>query len=527
MERAFILRSQEEGRRMRNEIKNCAIYCRKSSDEGLDMDFNTLDAQREACEAYITSQRSEGWKTVKTHYNDGGYSGGTMDRPALQNLLNDIKSGKVDIIVVYKIDRLTRSLMDFAKLVDVFDEYGVTFVSVTQSFNTTTSMGRLTLNVLLSFAQFEREVSAERIRDKIAASKQKGMWMGGNPPVGYEIKDRKLIINEDEAKTALHLFKRYKEIGCVSGLKKELDGNHILSRRRRTAKGNSVGGGRYSRGALYAILQNPIYIGKIRHKDKTYDGQHGAIIPEELWNDVQETLKKGRGAERGTAKPKQENLLKGLLFDCNGTRYSPVRAKKGEKKAYRYYISQNLLQFRDHPKGVMARLPAQELEQAIGKAVRKDFAYILDLDPSEDYRVIDHIKGNLPESDELVKSCVQKIIVGQEILTIEISPERLRDFLEEKLKLAIPPKPERPLHMLSVPFSTKRANKGAIIMSTDGGHDPLDLPPHQLRNLVRGIVWRDEHFDGMSIEDIAAREGLSKSGVRKIIMSSFETLMAI
>jgi site-specific DNA recombinase len=528
MERARILRIKEEGQRMKNEIKNCAIYCRKSSDEGLDMDFNTLDAQREACEAYITSQRSEGWKAVKTVYNDGGYSGGTMERPALQNLLNDIISGKVNIIVVYKIDRLTRSLMDFAKLVDVFDEYGVTFVSVTQSFNTTTSMGRLTLNVLLSFAQFEREVSAERIRDKIAASKQKGMWMGGNPPVGYEIKDRKLIVNEDEAKTALHLFERYKQIGCVSGLKRELDGNHILSRRRRTAKGNSVGGGRYSRGALYAILQNPIYIGKIRHKEKIYEGQHEAIIPEDLWNDVQEILKSGAGAERGTVKPKHENLLKGLLFDCDGTRYSPIRAKKGETKAYRYYISQNLLQFRDHPKGVMARLPAHELEQTIGKAVRKDVADILDLDPSEDYRVIDHIKGNLPEGDELVKSCVQKITVGQEILTIEISPEHLRDFLEEKLKLAIPSKPERPLYILPAPFSITRANKGAIIMSTkNSDHDPLDLPPHQLRNLVRGIVWRDEHFDGMSIEDIATREGLSKSGVRKIIMGSFDTLMAL
>ena len=492
------------------------------------MDFNTLDAQREACEAYITSQKSEGWKTIKTHYNDGGYSGGTMDRPALQNLLNDIKNGKVNIIVVYKIDRLTRSLMDFAKLVEVFDERAVTFVSVTQSFNTTTSMGRLTLNVLLSFAQFEREVSAERIRDKIAASKQKGMWMGGNPPVGYDIKDRKLVVNKDEAKAALYLFERYKDTGCVSGLKKELDSNNVLSRRRRTAKGNSVGGRRYSRGALYAILQNPIYIGEIRHKDKTYKGQHEAIIPEDLWNEVQELLKNGGNATRGISKPQQTNLLKGILFDCEGTRYSPVRAKKGDKKAYRYYISQNLLQFRDHPKSVMARLPAHELEQTIGQAVRKNVPDILDLDPSEHYRVIDHIKGNLPEGDELVKACMQKIMVGQEVLSLEISPERLRSFLEEKLKLAIPSKIEQRPHIISVPFSTTRANKGSIIIRPQSGdHDPLDLPPHQLRNLVRGIVWRDEHFDEMSIEDIAAREGLSKSGVRKIIMGSFDTLMAL
>jgi site-specific DNA recombinase len=513
---------------MKNEVKNCAIYCRKSSDEGLDMDFNTLDAQREACEAYIASQRSEGWKAVKTHYSDGGYSGGTIERPALQNLLNDIKNGKVNIIVVYKIDRLTRSLMDFAKLVEVFDQYGVTFVSVTQSFNTTTSMGRLTLNVLLSFAQFEREVSAERIRDKIAASKQKGMWMGGNPPIGYEIKERKLVVNRDEAKSALHLFERYKNIGCVSGLIRELDSNDILSRKRRTAKGNSVGGARYSRGALYAILQNPIYIGKIRHKDKTYEGQHEAIIQKDLWNEVQELLKNGGSTIRGISKSQQTNLLKGILFDCDGTRYSPVRAKKGEKKAYRYYISQNLLQFRDHPKGIMARLPAHELEQTVGKAVHKNVSNILGLNPLEDCRVKDHIKDNLPEGDDLVTSCVQKIIVGQEVLTIEISPKCLQEFLEEKLKLAIPYKPDQSQHTLSVPFSTTRANKGAIIMSPKNSeHDPLDLPPHQLRNLVRGIVWRDEYFDEMSIEDIAAREGLSKSGVRKIIMGSFETLIAL
>ncbi len=255
---------------------------------------------------------------------------------------------------------------------------------------------------------------------------------------------------------------------------------------------------------------------------------HEAIIPEDLWEDVQNILQGGRGAERGTKKPGQSNLLKGLLFDCDGTPYSPVRAKKEEKKAYRYYISQNLLQFRDHPKGVMARLPAHELEQTSGKAIQKEVLTILDLDQTEDHRVIEHIKKHLPQGDELVKSCVQKITVGQEILTIDISRDRLRDFLEEKLNLAIPPSSGKSLHILSVAFSTTRANKGAIIMSPkNSDHDPLDLPPHQLRNLVRGIVWRDEHFEGMSIEHIAAREGLSKSGIRKIIMGSFDTLMVL
>jgi len=254
------------------------------------MDFNTLDAQREACEAYITSQRAEGWKAIKTQYNDGGYSGGNLDRPALQKLLADIKEGKVQTIVVYKIDRLTRSLMDFSKLVEIFDEYGVTFVSITQSFNTTTSMGRLTLNVLLSFAQFEREVSAERIRDKILASKKKGMWMGGNPPIGYEAIDKKLIVNKDHAKTATMIFKRYLALGCVAKLKKELDINGTVSNQRISKRGNVTGGRPYSRGALYSILQSPIYIGKIRHKDKSYDGQHEAIISQDLWDEVQDKL---------------------------------------------------------------------------------------------------------------------------------------------------------------------------------------------------------------------------------------------
>lgn len=279
---------------------------------------------------------------------------------------------------------------------------------------------------------------------------------------------------------------------------------------------------------MYAILQNPIYIGKIRHKGKTYEGQHDAIIPEDLWNEVQELLKNGGYATRGISKPQQTNLLKGILFDCDGTRYSPVRAKKGEKKAYRYYISQNLLQFRDHPKGVMARLPAHELEQTIGQAIQKEVFGILDLDPAEDHRTIEHIKEHLPDYGELVKACTRKITVGQEILNIDSSPELLRNFLEEKLKLAIPSKPDKPLYTISISFSTTRANKGAIIISPKNiDQDPLDLPPYQLRNLVRGIVWRDEHFDGMSIEDIAAREGLSKSGVRKIIMGSFDTLMAL
>ena len=263
--------------------KVCAIYTRKSTDERLDMEFNTLDAQREACEAYILSQRGEGWQVCAEEYDDGGFSGGNMDRPALARLLEDIRAGKVQIVVVYKIDRLTRSLMDFSKLVDIFDEHGVTFVSVTQSFNTTTSMGRLTLNVLLSFAQFEREVTSERIRDKVAASKRKGMWVGGKPPVGYRIENRRLVIKESEIEVAQLIFDRYLVLGNVRDLKLELDKKGVLSPVRQTLKGKTYGGSKFSRGALYAILKNPAYIGKVPHKCQTYDGLHDGIIDIDVW----------------------------------------------------------------------------------------------------------------------------------------------------------------------------------------------------------------------------------------------------
>ena len=252
----------------------CAIYTRKSSEEGLEQAFNSLDAQREACEAFILSQKHEGWTVLPTLYDDGGFSGGTMDRPALKLLLGDIGAGKVDVVVVYKIDRLTRSLFDFAKIVEAFDAKGVSFVSITQQFNTTTSMGRLTLNVLLSFAQFEREVAGERIRDKIAASKKKGMWMGGLPSLGYDVQNRKLVVNEEEARTVLHIFRRYVQLRSVRALRAELDAAGIRSKRRILADGTPFGGQKLSRGALYLMLQNRIYRGEITHKGNAYPGEH-------------------------------------------------------------------------------------------------------------------------------------------------------------------------------------------------------------------------------------------------------------
>src|ERR1700680_1576692 len=268
----------------------CAIYARKTSEEGLEQAFNSLDAQREACAAFILSQKHEGWTVLPTLYDDGGFSGGTMERPALKRLIADIEAGQIDVVVVYKVDRLTRALSDFAKLVDVFDRHGVSFVSITQQFNTTTSMGRLTLNVLLSFAQFEREVTGERIRDKIAASKKKGMQMGGVVPLGYDASERTLVINPAEAETVRCIFALYRELGCVRRVKEEADRVGLITKRSTTASGTERGGKLFSRGHIYNLLSNPIYTGQIAHKGELYPGQHPALIDAETWTAVRDQL---------------------------------------------------------------------------------------------------------------------------------------------------------------------------------------------------------------------------------------------
>jgi DNA invertase Pin-like site-specific DNA recombinase len=331
-----------DGTAGRKTVVRCAIYTRKSSEEGLEQDFNSLDAQREACEAYVASQRSEGWIASPKMYDDGGFSGGTMERPALKALLADIREGLVDTVVVYKVDRLTRSLGDFAKIVDVFDAAGASFVSVTQSFNTTTSMGRLTLNMLLSFAQFEREVTGERIRDKIAASKAKGMWMGGKPPLGYEVRDRKLEIVEGEAETVRHIFRRYAELGSVLDLRDELAAAGIQGK---TIAGREETEGpkrRLDRGALYHLLQNRLYRGEIAFKGKVYPGQHDAIVDEELWTAVADRLSNNRAIRRHRSTAASPSLLAGLIRDGEGIPLTPTHAvKKGRR--YRYYVSHDLI----------------------------------------------------------------------------------------------------------------------------------------------------------------------------------------
>lgn len=339
----------------------CAIYTRKSTDEGLDQDYNSLVAQRDACLAYIKSQTGEGWVATKDLYDDGGYSGGSMERPALQQLLTDIRNKTVDVVVVYKVDRLTRSLADFAKIVETLDDQGVSFVSVTQQFNTTSSMGRLTLNVLLSFAQFEREVTAERIRDKIAASKKKGMWMGGVVPLGYNVVERKLIVNASEAETVHTLFRLYRELGTVKRLKEEADRLGLRTKARKpnnSCHSGRRGGDPFTMGHLYKLLANRLYLGEMTHKGASYPGEHDAIIEPDLWDAVEDQLSRNALKRSRTAKTNGSNLLTGLLYDEEGNRISPHYCLK-QGRRYRYYVSRN-------PEARSEwRLPARTIETVV------------------------------------------------------------------------------------------------------------------------------------------------------------------
>jgi site-specific DNA recombinase len=341
-------------------MQRCAVYTRKSTEDGLEQEFNSLDAQYEACAAYALSQRHEGWSVVPDRYDDGGFSGGSMKRPGLKRLLADIAAGKVDIILVYKIDRLTRSLADFAKIVEVLDKAGASFVSITQSFNTTTSMGRLTLNMLLSFAQFEREVTGERIRDKIAASKRKGMWMGGSVPVGYRVEDRKLIVEESQATIVRHIMNRYLALGSVVELVDELERGGYATEVKTSAAGKTRGGVLYSRGMLYRVLTNPVYRGMISHKGQTYPGEHAPVVSEDLWDKVQAAMAERTQGHSRRMKAKDPSLLAGLLFDIEGRAMSPSHTLKG-KVRYRYYSTRSELV----DGGLAFRVSAYDVERLV------------------------------------------------------------------------------------------------------------------------------------------------------------------
>jgi site-specific DNA recombinase len=337
----------------------CAVYTRKSSEEGLEQEFNSLDAQREACEAYVASQKPEGWVLVPDRYDDGGISGATLERPALKRLLADIEAGRIDIVVVYKIDRLSRALMDFSKLVEVFDRNNVTFVSVTQSFNTTTSMGRLTLNILLSFAQFEREVIGERIRDKFAASRKKGMWMGGFVPLGYDVKDRKLVVNEAEANTVRTIFERFVKLGSATVLVRELRVEGVTGK-----QGKLV-----DKGYVYKLLNNRVYVGDAVHKGTAYPGEQQAIVDRALWDRVHGILRESPRERAAHTRAQTPALLKGLIFGPTGRAMTPAHARR-RGKLYRYYVSTDVLK-RDAEACTVRRIPAAEIESAVVDQLRR------------------------------------------------------------------------------------------------------------------------------------------------------------
>jgi DNA invertase Pin-like site-specific DNA recombinase len=420
-------------RRMR-----CAVYTRKSSEEGLDQEYNSIDAQRDAGHAYIASQRAEGWIPVADDYDDPAFSGGNMDRPGLKRLMADIEAGKIDVVVIYKIDRLTRSLADFSKMVEVFERHGVSFVSVTQQFNTTTSMGRLMLNILLSFAQFEREVTGERIRDKIAASKRKGMWMGGIPPLGYDVENRRLVPNPTEAKLVRQIFKRFVELGSGTLLFKELQLEGLKSKAWTTQDGRTREGKPIDKGLIYKLLNNRTYLGELRHKEQWYQGEHLPIVDVELWDQVHAILE-SNGRVRGNAtRAKVPYLLKGIVFGNDGRAMSPFHTTKKNGRRYRYYVPQRENKEHAGASG-LPRLPAAELESAVLDQLRvllrspallsEVLPRAIELDPGLDEAKVTVAMTRLDviwdqlfpaEQARIVKLLVEKVIVSPNDLEVRL-----------------------------------------------------------------------------------------------------------
>jgi site-specific DNA recombinase len=467
----------------------CAIYTRKSTEEGLEHDFNSLDAQREACAAFIQSQKHEGWTAVPTSYDDGGYSGGTMERPAMQRLLADIEASRIDVIVVYKVDRLTRALSDFAKLVEIFERRGVSFVSITQQFNTTTSMGRLTLNILLSFAQFERELIGERVRDKVAASKKKGMWMGGTVPLGYDARDRKLIVNEAEARTVVNIFRRYLRLKSVRSLQVELDAGGIRSKRRIRPDGTEYGNCRFSQGALYLLLQNRTYRGEATHKGNAYPGEHAAIVDPPLWDAVQALMAENRIQRTSGANTKAPSLLTGLLFDEAGERLTPTwTVKKGTR--YRYYVSTSLVKGDGRVGSTRRRIPAGNLESIVIERLRKflssqgELLTAVDLESLGSGQQVGLLQRGCQIAEELgqppdktkaiVTALVCRVDVAPDGVKINVSQGRLAALLSSDSDDWIRDQPIDPsdgLLTLEAPVQLKRVGREMKLIIDDAGED--------------------------------------------------------
>ncbi|WP_109354560.1 recombinase family protein [Sphingorhabdus sp. EL138] len=469
--------------------KRCAIYTRKSTEDGLEQNFNSLDAQREACAAYILSQASEGWESVVEQYDDGGWSGGNMERPALAQLLNDVKAGKIDVIVVYRVDRLTRALADFAKIVEILDENDASFVSVTQSFNTTTSMGRLTLNVLLSFAQFEREVTGELFRDKIAASKKKGMWMGGAVPHGFKVEDRKLLIQEGEAEEVRYIFKRYIELKSVPKLVDDLARRNFRTRRRVLSSGKILGGNHIRTGALTLMLHNPIYIGKIRHKGKIYNGEHEAIIEEELFERAQAVFKRNRRDKSLGKRTRNPSLLTGMITDLDGRPMSPSQANKGSK-CYRYY-STRLKPLED--KTSAWHLPAGELENTVVKAIARNLVTKLlerATDSSQDQKLL----AQYSKTTEALPS--MNMLERRKFLLTHKAKVRVNDDVV-KISLRLADRQE----VVMISAKAKLVRKGSnlrLAVAPDNGPAKHEPDPVLLRLVANAFAARDYLIDGVA-----------------------------
>jgi site-specific DNA recombinase len=526
----------------------CAVYTRKSSEEGLEQSFNSLDAQREACEAYISSQRHEGWKALAARYDDGGYSGGSMERPGLKQLLQDVEAGKINVIIVYKVDRLTRSLADFAKIVEALDAKGVSFVSVTQQFNTTTSMGRLTLNILLSFAQFEREVTGERIRDKIAASKRKGMWMGGLVPLGYNLEGRKLVPNPDEVQLVYRIFSLYVQLGCVSKLAKQLDGEKIRSKVWTTRTGDHLGGVAFARGALYDLLRNRLYIGEIRHREKWYPGEHKGIVPPELWQKVQSQLESNLKTRRKRAREQASSLLTGLIEDAQGHRFTPsFTIRRGRR--YRYYISQAVIANPlEHQSGA-TRLPAHEIESRV---VERLVGFLKsDADLFEQMGIEGQTPAqlraqataakklsdklcSLPPNDlrDLLASFLGRVVIAEDQIRLMIGRNDLRQLFKNGEKaitsnLREERKELDPGDLICLSIETRIKRYGGVVHLVVPPNPTAIVPAKTksslLKALARANSWYLSVLEGRAEDqrDLARHAGLTRRYVGKVLPCAF------
>jgi site-specific DNA recombinase len=517
--------------------KRCAIYTRKSSEEGLEQEFNSLAAQREACEAYIRSQQHEGWVLARTRYDDGGFSGGTTERPALQGLLADIRAGRVDIVIVYKVDRLTRSLADFARLVEIFDAQGASFVSVTQQFNTTSSMGRLTLNVLLSFAQFEREVTGERIRDKIAASKKKGMWMGGNVPLGYDSSERTLVSNPAEAETVRRIFALYREFGCVRRVKEAADRLGLRTKCRTTTNGTERGGKPFSRGHLYTLLSNPIYTGQIAHKGQLYPGQHPALIDDESWSTVRDQLAANTRDHRRKVKAAEPSLLAGLLVDARGERLTPSHAvRKGRR--YRYYVSAALITDAGTDRAQGWRLAAREIEEAViriqADALTSPASLVERIaaagTPGDQLRKLLGRAGRMAvalggspgERVKLVRELVDKIVVDEKILTIKLRRGVLLGG--DGASSASEAASDSAVELTAAVAFTRRGIETRLVLPGLAQQDRSSRwDPALVKAIARGRAWFEELVSGRarSLQELARRDGISRRYIRRLVGLAF------